>query len=171
LTFKTSPDRLCLSLGDQLIARHARRYDRHTDVEDPDHPKPLLEPRKKARDHKVCMRFLALSPRAEASYLKLEERRLNPHHHVRKIVALSDIYTLEAVARAMQDAFVYEAFSSDYIANLVEQRAQCTPEASTLHLTRRGDLLDVSLAPPDLRIDSATPQPPSPATEEGPSHG
>ena len=171
LTLKTYPDRLCLYLGDQLIARHARRYDRHTDVEDPDHPKPLLEQRKKARDHKVFMRFLALSPRAEAYDLKLEERRLNPHHHVRKIVALSDIYTPEAVARAMEDALVYEAFSSDYIANLVEQRAQCTPEASALHLTRRGDLLAVSLAPPDLSIYYATPQPPSSDTEEGHHHG
>jgi hypothetical protein len=52
----------------------------------------------------------------------------------------------------MEDAFVYEAFSSDYIANLVEQRARFTPEASALHLTRRGDLLDVSLAPPDLSM-------------------
>ena len=171
LTLKTYPDRLCLYLGDQLIARHTRRYDRHLDVEDPDHPKPLLEHRKKARDHKVFMRFLALSPRAEAYYLKLEERRLNPHHHVRKIVALSNIYTPEAVARAMEDAFVYEAFSSDYIANLVEQRARCTPEASALHLTRRGDLLDVRLAPPDLSIYSTPAQPTAPDTEEEHHHG
>ncbi|HKA55917.1 MAG TPA: IS21 family transposase [Candidatus Binatia bacterium] len=171
LTLKTYPDRLCLYLGDQLIARHTRQYDRHLDVEDPDHPKPLLEQRKKARDHKVFMRFLALSPRAEAYYLKLGERRLNPHHHVRKIVALSDIYTPEAVARAMEDAFVYEAFSSDYIANLVEQRARFTPEASALHLTRRGDLLAVSLAPPDLSIYYPTAQPTAPDTEEGPHHG
>jgi hypothetical protein len=171
LTLKTYPDRLCLYLGDKLIARHARRYDRHTDVEDPDHPKPLLEQRKKARDHKLFMRFLALSPRAEAYYLQLEARRLNPHHHVRKIVALSDIYAPEAVSRAMEDAFVYEAFSSEYIANLVEQRARFTPEASALHLTRRGDLLDVSLAPPDLSIYHAHPQPGSHDTEEGPHHG
>jgi transposase len=171
LTLKTSPDRLCIYHGAQLMARHMRRYERFQDVEDPDHPKPLLEQRKKARDHKVFRRFLALSPRAEASYLKLEERRLNPHHHVRKIVALSDIYTPEAVARAMEDAFVYEAFSSDSIANLVEQRARCTPEASALHLTRRGDLLDVSLAPPDLSIYHPPPQPRSHDTEEDPSHG
>jgi len=171
LTAKISPDRLCVYLGDQLIARHGRRYDRFQDVEDPDHPKPLLEQRKKARDHKVFLRFLALSPRAEAYYLQLEARRLNPHHHVRKIVALSDIYTPEAVARAMEDAFVYEAFSSDYIANLVEQRARFTPEASALHLTRRGDLLDVSLAPPDLSIYHVNPQPLSPDTEEGHHHG
>ena len=171
LTLKTYPDRLCLYLGEQLIARHTRRYERFQDIEDPDHPKPLLEQRKKARDHKVFMRFLALSPRAEAYYLQLEARRLNPHHHVRKIVALSDIYTPEAVARAMEDAFVYEAFSSDYIANLVEQRARFTPEASALHLTRRGDLLDVSLAPPDLSIYHVTPPSLSPASEEEHYHG
>jgi hypothetical protein len=102
------------------------------------------------------MRFLALSPRAEAYYLKLEQRRLNPHHHVRKIVALSDIYGQEAVARAMEDAFAYEAFASDYIANLLEQRARFIPEASALHLTRREDLLEVRLQPPDLSIYQAT---------------
>jgi hypothetical protein len=68
------------------------------------------------------------------------------------MVALSDIYTPEVVSRAMEAALVYAAFSSEDIANLVEQRARVTPEASALHLTRRGDLLDVSLAPPALSI-------------------
>jgi transposase len=157
LTLKSYPDRLCIYHEDQLIARHTRHYDRFQDVEDPDHPKPLLEQRKKARDHQLFRRFLALSPRAEAYYLKLEERRLNPHHHVRKIVALSDIYDPQMVARALEDAFTYEAFSSEYITNLLEQRARFTPEASALHLTRRADLLEVSLAPPDLSLYQATP--------------
>ena len=91
LTLKTSPDRLCLYHHNQLVARHPRSYDRHGDFEDPEHPKPLLEQRKKARDHKLFMRFLALSPQAELYYRQLEQRRLNPHHHVRKIVAVSDI--------------------------------------------------------------------------------
>jgi transposase len=152
LTLKTYPDRLCLYHGNTLIARHTRRYDRFQDIEDPDHPKPLLEHRKKARDHQLFLRFLALSPRAEAYYGKLEERRLNPRHHVRKIVALSDIYAPDSVARALEDALTYEAFSSEYIANLLEQRACFTPEASALHLTRRGDLLELTLAPPDLSL-------------------
>ena len=159
LTLKTSPDRLCVYQGDTLIARHLRSYDRHGDFEDPDHPKALLEHRKKARDQKLFMRFLSLSTRAEAYYLKLQERRLNPHHHVRKIVALSDIYGQAAVARAMEDAFAYEAFAADYIANLLEQRARFTPEASALHLTRREDLLEVTLPQPDLSIYQALPQP------------
>jgi transposase len=91
LTLKTYPDRLCLYHHHQLVARHPRSYDRHGDFEDPDHPKPLLEQRKKARDHQVFLRFLTLSPQAELYYRQLEQHRLNPHHHVRKIVALSDI--------------------------------------------------------------------------------
>lgn len=77
---------------------------------------------------------------------------------MRKIVALSDIYTMESVARAMEDALTYEAFSAEYIANLVEQRARFTPEASALHLTRREDLVEIRLEPPDLSLYQATPQ-------------
>jgi transposase len=171
LTLQTSPDRLGVSLGDTRIARQARRDDRPTDVEDPDHPKPLLAQRKKARAHTRCLRFLALSPRAEASDRTREERRLTPPHHGRTMVALSDIDAPAAVSRAMEDALVSEACSSAYMANLVEQRARCTPEASALHLTRRGDLLDVSLAPPDVRMYHAPPQPGSPDTEEEPPQG
>jgi hypothetical protein len=139
-------------LQDRLIARHQRTYDRHQDIEDPDHPKNLLIQRKKARDQKIFMRFLALSPKADAYWKNLEQRRMNPAHHIRKIVALSEIYSADAVARAMEDAFFYQAFSSEYIANLLEQRARLKPEPGALHLTRREDLLDLSVEQPDLSI-------------------
>ena len=152
LTLKTYPDRLCLYHHNPLVARHPRSYDRHGDFEDPDHPKPLLAQRKKARDHQLFLRFLTLSPQAELYYRQLEQRRLNPQHHVRKIVALSDIYSPEAVARALADALEYGAFAADYIANLLEQRARFTPQESPLHLTRREDLLELHLQPPDLSV-------------------
>jgi len=152
LTLKTYPDRLCIYCNDKLIARHVRSYDRYRDFEDPDHPRELLAQRKKARNQKIFMRFLTLSPKAEQYYRKLEQRRMNPYHHVRKIVALSEIYPLESVARAMEDAFTFEAFSCEYIANLLEQRSRCLPEAGALHLTRREDLLDIKIEQPDLSI-------------------
>jgi transposase len=169
LTLKTYPDRLCLYHHSQLVARHNRSYDRHGDFENPDHPKPLLEQRKKARDHKVFMRFLALSPQAELYYRQLELRRLNPHHHVRQIVALSDIYPQDAVARALADALEYGAFAANYIANLLEQRARFTPQESPLHLTRREDLLDLHLQPPDLSLYQETPSRQITPIEENPS--
>jgi hypothetical protein len=96
--------------------------------------------------------FLALSPRA-ADYLgALENKRLNPLAHARKIMALSEIYTPGAVARAMDDAFEFQAFSSEYIANLLEQRARPHVTPSALHLTRGEDLLDLEVKPPNLAI-------------------
>jgi transposase len=152
LTLKAYPDRVCIYRHEKLIARHARSYDRHQDFEDPDHPRALLEQRRNAREQKLLMRFLTLSPKAQAYYQELEQRRLNPRHHVRKIVALSDIYGVESVARAMEDAFTFQAFSCEYIANLLESRTRQLPEPSPLHLTRRQDLLEIEVPEPNLSL-------------------
>ena len=152
LTCKVYPDRLCIYHREKLVARHPRCYDRHQDKEDPDHPKALLAQRRNAREQKLLGRFLTLSSKAEAYYQALEQRRLNPQHHVQKIVALSEIYGPAAVARAMEDAFVFQAFSCEYIANLLESRKRLVPEPGALHLTRRQDLLDLELPEPDLSL-------------------
>lgn len=152
LMLKTYPDRLCVYHADKLIARHPRSYDRFRDFEDPDHPRELLEQRRSARHHKLLQRFLALSSNAHTYYRHLELRRLNPRHHVHKIIALSEIYGTEATARAIDDACAFEAFSSEYIANLLEARARTLPEPSPLHLTRSADLLELELPEPDLGL-------------------
>jgi len=97
-------------------------------------------------------RFLALSPKADPYYQALEHRRLNPRHHVTKIVALSEIYGTEATARAIEDALEFGAVSSEYIANLLESRARALPDPGVLHLTRRADLLELDLPEPDLDL-------------------
>jgi hypothetical protein len=152
LTLKSYPDRVCIYHDNKLIARHARSYDRHRDFEDPDHPRELLAQRRSARHQKLLQRFLALSPNAETYYAQLELRRLNPRHHVHKIIALSEIYGTEATARAIDDACDFQAFSCEYIANLLEARARTTPQPSALHLTRRADLLDLELPEPELDL-------------------
>ena len=97
-------------------------------------------------------RFLALSTNAERYYQQLELRRLNARHHVHKIVALSEIYGTEPTARALDDALAFEAFSCEYVANLLESRARALPEPGALHLTRRADLLELELEEPDLEL-------------------
>ncbi len=69
---------------------------------------------------------------------------------VRKIVALTDICGVEAVAQAIKDALALEAFSSEYIANILETRHRIISEASPLKLLRRQDLLEIDLEDPDL---------------------
>ncbi len=152
LSLKAYPERICIYHNTELIAQHPRSYDRNQDFENPDHPKALLAQRHAAREQRLLMHFLKLSPQAEAYYQQLVQRRMNPRHHIRQIVALSEIYDAEKIARAIEDAFAFQAFSCEYIANILEQRERLLPEPGALHLTRRQDLLDLDLPEPDLLI-------------------
>jgi transposase len=152
LTLKAYPDRLCLYHQDQLIAEHPRSYDRHRDFEKPEHVQELLSQRRQARSQQLLTRFLALSPHAAEYYQRLAEKRANPRHHVQKIVALSEIYGPEKVQRALEDAWAYQAFSCEYIANLLEQQARPPVQPGALHLTRQQDLLNLELPAPDLSL-------------------
>jgi transposase len=152
LTMKAYPDRLCLYHQERLVARHMRSYDRRKDFELPDHPKALMAQRKKAQDQIIFRNFLTLHPNADDYYKQLEQRRMNPLHHIRQIVALSDIYGKDQVKRAIEDAFTFQAFSCEYIANLLEQRNRKSEEPGPLHLTRRQDLLDLDLDEPNIGI-------------------
>lgn len=151
LTLKAYPQRLCIYHQDKLIARHPRSFDRHPDFEDPDHPKALLAQRKNAREQKILARFLSLSTKAQAYYQGLA-KRFNPQHHIRKIVALSEIYDAEMMARAIEDALHFQAFSCEYITNLLESRTRALPPPSALHLTRRHDLLELDIPEPDFSV-------------------
>jgi hypothetical protein len=155
LILKAAPDRLCLYHQDRLVAEHLRSYDRHQDFEHAEHVAELLAQRRQARAQQLLPRFLALSPKAAEYYRCLEEKRGNPRHHVQKIVALSEIYGVEKVQRALEDAWAYQAFSCEYIANLLEQRARPSAEPGALHLTRQQDLLDLDLPAPDLSLYEA----------------
>jgi hypothetical protein len=64
LTLKRLPERVLIYQNEKLVAEHVRSYDRNQDFESPDHVQPLLLQRKKARDQKLFLRFLALSPKA-----------------------------------------------------------------------------------------------------------
>ena len=152
LTLKAHLDRLCFYHDNKLVAQHPRSYDRHQDFENPDHPRALLQQRRKAREQRLLMRFLTLSPKAEAYYQQLAKRRMNPRHHIRQIVALSEIYDAEKLARAIDDAFAFQAFSCEYIANILEQRQRILPEPGALHLIRRQDLLEMDIPEPNLSI-------------------
>jgi hypothetical protein len=73
---------------------------------------------------------------------------------------LSELYSPEKVARALEDALAFEAFGCEYIANLLLQREQAPLQPSALHLTHRQDLLELDLPAPDLDIYERSQTPP-----------
>jgi transposase len=152
LTVKAYPDRVCIYFDTELIARHARSYARYQDIEDQEHAKRLIAKRSRAREQRLMLRFLALSPDAQAYYDGLEQKRLNARHHLRKILALAEVYPAASIARALSDGLTFQAFSAEYIANILETRARTLPEPGPLQLTRAHDLLDIDIPAPDLNV-------------------
>lgn len=153
LVLKLYPDRLVFyNDQNQQVALHARNYDRHQDVEDPEHTEALLAQRRQGRRQQQWVRFMNLSSVSEAYYQALEQRRENPRHHLLKILALSELYGVDTTARALQDAYDLQAIGADYIANILHQRSQPEVRPGALHLTRASDQLELDLAPPDLSI-------------------
>jgi hypothetical protein len=87
-------------------------------------------------------------------------------HHVRKILALADIYHADAVAAPSPtvapsrpstpgvEAALFQAVIIGGRIRVHHQhprgRALALPEPGPLQLTRRHDLLDIDIAPPDL---------------------
>jgi hypothetical protein len=108
--------------------------------------------RKSAREQRLLVQFLALSPRSQAYREGLEAKRVNARVHLRKILALAEIHGKEAVARAMDDGLELQAFSAEYIANILAARRRVGPEPGVLQLTRRCDLLELELPEPDLSV-------------------
>jgi len=152
LTLVAFAERICLYHSHNLVASHPRCYERHRDFENPDHVKEILDQRRRARDAKWLMTFYALSPQAEYYHQQLTARSLQVRVHVNKIVALTDIYGPDKVRLAMEDAIASQAFSSEYIENILQQRERHTPQPGPLHLTRRADLLDIELPFADLTL-------------------
>lgn len=149
---KRYPDRICLYHERQLVVTHTRSYDRRQKIRDPDHQKELLTRRPKAREQQLLSDFLALCGGAQTYYQQLTQKHLHPMAHIRKIMALTDVHGRQAVARAIEDALEFNAFGSDYISNLLDQRHRLQTAPGPLHLTRREDLLELEVPPADLNL-------------------
>jgi len=152
LTLKAYPDRVCVYYHDQLVCRHVRSQGRHQDIEDPEHVRVLQAQRASAREQRLMLQWLALSPRAAAYGHGLQAKRVNARGHIRKILALAEIHGREAVSRAIDDGLELQAFSAEYIANILAARRHSAPEPAALQLTRRADLLELDMPEPDLSI-------------------
>lgn len=136
----------------QIVAEHVRSYARSGDFENPDHPRALLAQRHRARTQKNLQLFLQLGEHSEIFYLQMRERRLNSNEHIRRILALVDIHSRQKVAEAISDGHHLGAYSSEYIANILEQRARPKERPGPLHLTRPSELLELESPVADLAI-------------------
>ncbi len=151
LTVKALPDRVLVYDKDCLVAKHVRSYDRNRTIVHPDHADGIRNKRRQDREQNLLRDFLALGSAASAFLQGLEHRQISPRTHLRRIMALTEIYGQDAVADALADALEFCAFRSEYVEHLVTLRARPeNPVGGALHVPRAGDMLDLRIDEPDM---------------------
>ena len=146
-------DRIVIrALDGTLLADHPRCFGRKQEVTNPDHERALVLKMRHARDRHRLTRFLSLGPDAPAYLAALREKRPAWRTHVDRINALAEVHGRDTLLRALADATECNAFSADYIQNIIEARSRTMSPPGPLHVTRRSDLLDIDLPAPNLDI-------------------
>ncbi|MBL0716549.1 MAG: IS21 family transposase [Desulfosarcina sp.] len=154
LQIKIYPAKLIFFFENKTIARHERSYDSNKDIVDDNHNKEFLKEKRKAKTQKELLEFFRISPDAEKYYHELIRVGRSPKIHIRKILALKEIYSTREVALAITDCLECKAVSSEFVQNLIEARRRILPKANPLHVTRNSDCLEIKINRPDLNLYS-----------------
>ncbi len=161
LTLKATTFEVRVLDATKVLATHARSYERGLAVEDAAHVETILVAKKAARDAKAPDRFLALAGPSEENraalqaYLQgLVHADLKLPHHLAQIQELASRFGRTEVLQALHHALEHRAFGAPYIKNIIAQqlRGRGQPEATSLRLTTKPHLADLSVEDHDLAL-------------------
>ncbi len=119
LTLKADNQLVSVYDKEQLIARHHRAREHNQIVEDPSHRKGLLQSKPHATFFKHRDALMALGDTAKRYFEAMTRTEINIPHHVKKIMALVDLYGKTEVLSAMEHAMKHGAFGHEYVANII----------------------------------------------------
>ena len=134
LTVMASPTRVRLLDGTEVVATHARSYDKGQQIEDPAHIAALTEVKRQARHHRGQDRLAQAAPGSRDLLTRAAERGDNLGSITAALLRLLDSYGAAELEAAIQEAL---------------QRDVPHPNAVRLSLQRRREQRDL---PPPLAI-------------------
>jgi hypothetical protein len=119
LTLRADPFRVMLFAGEDLVANHARSYERAQVIEDFRHYVPLLLEKPFAVPFASALRGANLPPHWEAYRRELVARRPDGNREFARILHLCLTYSTEQVGAALELAAASGAFSADAVRQLL----------------------------------------------------
>jgi hypothetical protein len=119
LTLKADEQFISVYDKDKLIARHQRAREHNQIVEDLSHRKGLLRSKPHATFFKHRDALMALGDIAKDYFEAMTSTEINIPHHVKKIIALVDLYGKTELLSAMEHAMKHGAFGHEYLANII----------------------------------------------------
>jgi transposase len=155
LVLKAYPFRVEVLYMDDVIASHARCYDRKQDILDPQHYLPLLEQRPGAFEHaKPIRRWRESWPPAYERLLKHLRSQWLDGRGVRefvRVLKLHQHYPADVITQAVEQALAYGCAHADGVKLCLHQLMEPDLPVSSIDLVRWPELLGVGVQTPDLQ--------------------
>jgi transposase len=152
LTVRANRDELRLVHEGQVVAQHARSYERGQLLVLPEHHLAALALRQRPQQQTLAQEFDAWGPEARAFHLELNRRPVKTSVHLRRLLGLAKLYgrteVLAAISRALELATCDAAYVESLL--LAERRRRQLP-TPTLPTPQRRELID------DIELDHADP--------------
>lgn len=153
LLLKATTTTIDIYYQNELVASHARSYERGADVIDPEHDRGLRATKRRSEHHVVLGRLISLLGHEAESYAAgLAKSRVRASHHIERILGLVDRYGAADVRAALLRALEHQAFGADYVENVVHQtrRQRLAGPVTPLPVLRDEQFASVALREPDL---------------------
>jgi hypothetical protein len=176
VTVRASRDEVRVLHEGQVLARHARCYERGQLIVLPDHRLAALTLRQRSSRSTLEQQFDALGPEARQFHLHLNSRPVKTRVHLRRLLNLAQLYGRTDLLWALARALELATYDAAYVENLLlaERRRRQLP-SPTLPAPQRRELIDeIEPQPADPALydrlchDTAEDQPPHPEED---SHG
>jgi transposase len=154
VTIRASRDAVRVLHEGQLVAQHARCYERRQLIVLPDHRLAALALRKRSRGTAMEHAFDALGPEARRFHLHLKSQPVKTGVHLRRLLGLARLYGTAELLAAIVRALELATYDAAYVENLLlaERRRRELP-TPTLPTPRRSELIDeFELEPTDPAI-------------------
>jgi transposase len=138
----------------QVLAQHARCYQRGQLIVRPDHRLAALSMSRRSRSSALEQAIDALGPEARQFHLCLNRRPVKTGVHLRRLLGLARIYGSAEVVCAIGRALELAAYDAAYVENLLlaERRRRQLP-TPTLPTPQRRELIDeIDLEPADPAV-------------------
>jgi hypothetical protein len=124
--------------GNEVVAQHARSYDKAAQVEDPAHLADLVEYKRQARRHRGLDRLSVAAPNTKELMVRLAERGVNLGSATASLLRLFDRYGLQHFESAIAEALEKDAPHPKSIRHILDRQARA-----------RGEVPPVPVALPD----------------------
>ena len=153
VTVSATPTKISILNGSELIAEHARSYDKGEQIENEAHIKDLVANKKEARQHRGQDRLINAVPLSQDFLNKAAERGYKLGLITKNLLELLDDYGREEFENAIKQAILQNVPHPNAVRIVLEKKREALNQSPPLHLDLPNDkrVRELVIKPHDLK--------------------